>query len=667
MVLLGLMQLGKTSNFTAIMLFLPVIIQLIQKKLVIPLIECPSDNNILLQVQTELVHVMALYGMVEVAYQSDNGVQRKSLCQYYQELSHHTENGSTHISDLLRSLVIARNRGWHKRFSDIMSKLEGRDDLMVIQFVDECQEGTQVDQSFHNWTKPFRLESSKVITFWVSASPDQALAGGDRYKDQYKVCKQYVPPSYVGPRSYCGHSLPTLVKCDERLPEIRSYEKEYAAIVNDLDADRFREGEPIYQRRFARAILAIATDCLSTKSPIFFIRPFGATGRNAQDVSPSYVRGGIANCDRLVDLLRDQIRRQGLDIHVLPFYDQLDKSIFGDQRAYGRRKTIKEVLVEQYAEQGKRVIVVSCSRSRRGDSYPKECGYMMDMVETHCSWNTFLQSTFGRACGHNKTTVLLFQNKYKEELELFLKQKCHSTTKPFSPATQHTWRGPRKDGRPRVLYETLVFDKKDADYRGDHQLAIEIKTKLDHLVNHALFKAGNRKSWHEMFHNMFDARFQGRLWSEMAIKMMAWGEHIGTNIKKEQFRNSQGNETVYVRWYADITQWDRISKKGGAMSTLSLKKGIRTVNPLLVLRTLPGQCPTCGGSLNQNMKDDTALKSRKRGRQKDARQACCRVHARNEVIAVRFVSDVSKPRDGKMLDLSSKAALPHLHNFPEEY
>ncbi|CAK9251255.1 unnamed protein product [Sphagnum jensenii] len=233
----------------------------------------------------------------------------------------------------------------------------------------------------------------------------------------------WVSPSYVGNIYYRGRRLWTakkhepkqvrIAKFSEALPEFAPYgnkpklftkiDKFYATISHEFIGD---DGKPCkmedlypseidlveqrheeYRRKFAQELWKVYKQCATINKPVLFVRGFNSE----KDTLLLY------------EFLAEEIQNERLseDYRLLKYFGKLDDVIFGDGKET-QRKTVKEVLIDEFVHKSKFCMIFAVDRGRMGDAYPKECATFLDFVEDSQSWDTILQATVGRASAITK-------------------------------------------------------------------------------------------------------------------------------------------------------------------------------------------------------------------------------------------------------------------------
>lgn len=602
LILLGLTQLGKTPVFSATFLLLPVVVWLLEGRLCIPTLNTPSDNNIYAQILRELQHSYSLLKRVRVV--NTKTKQGISVEQYFDELVRDAvpvnDDHKLHIG-IPDQLVKPRNRSWKNTdFERIAGLAATGKKVVVLSFSDECHEG-QETKGFIDKQEQAYYENVNYIHVTISASPDEHIAAAQAEQYKCRIVKQYVPCSYVGLSYYAGYRLPTMPGYKERVPKTWDVFRHFPNLQTDLDPTRFVAAmngageDKAYMDKFADDIVSIIKKC-DTK--VFFIRPFP---------NNKYA------CEVLSKMMADRL---GDDMDVLPYYGNLDPKKFGGTRGTGDRRTIKEVIMDQYVARNRKVVVVSCYRSRRGDSYPKECKFFMDLTLDSVTWNTFIQSTFGRACGHNKDSVCIFRPEYLASLTKLLDgdDDGYNEDKAYGPRTAHNdgrVRRPGAKGRPSAVF-TAILDERE---EGHMVMPAALRARLDDPK--IIYQ-------YDVFSNLWRGQLAAYFRKQFSEKGLDYevpdvGDVVNCDDPAQAVKFSC--RAVDYRYYTNITTW-YTNKSGGA------QKDPANVYPLCVYRFVAETCNQCGKKLNQRM---------------GTRASCCLKNA-VKIMAIQFHLRVGKAR-----------------------
>jgi hypothetical protein len=452
LLLWGACQGAKTIVFCFLVLFLPVLSKVRDDKLLIPIINCPNQNNLQISTQKELTTLYNLYSNVRFV---DRATGKSESLGYVDDIL--VENlrptkGGEGITDW-GDLVLQRNLSNIKKFANIKKS----ENAIIVSFTDEIHLGAAVNSVADQMQKDFK-ECNPDITLrhiGVTATPSEIIESSE-----WNIIPMFIPANYRGITQYCGQQLPTIsgeippvqdilvvereFPNDEEFENSEKYEdvsvfatsagnhnhlisrvlKVQADIANTRSKSRIDElkkdekealdelhpgglkevkewhrRHDAYRGRFAEWIRHIYLSCVEKEYPFVFLRPFWHVN-NCSDL------------DKRLQGLLDQKKDC-----VIQFYGPLDDAFAG--------RSIREVLIENYYRNNLNGLVLATDgRSKMGDSYPKQCAHYIDLLSTRWCWNTYIQSTSGRSQGFKPKSVCYFTEAYATELLKFIEDGC---------------------------------------------------------------------------------------------------------------------------------------------------------------------------------------------------------------------------------------------------
>lgn len=387
----GTYQVGKTISFTTLFCLLPIIEKLINKSLVIPVINNFSSNNVKNQTVKELNVMLLLYGDVLVSCK-DEVVK----FNYVQE-----DIRDSLFADSPRTgwdkLVLNRNPAGMAKNDDLITTTKEKfpnTNFKFLKYCDEVQIGS-AKKSVHQAMHKQYSHDGEVRSIYLTATVGEMVAAR-----QSRLTPVWVGTQYCGPIHYNGVKLPTIDpnhKKDIKYSKLSSllgtddyaYFYENRSCFGDFEVYKSVFNSEIknwhrFKRQFAEMVYELFVSLASNNSPVVFLRPFDR----------------VAPCKELIAILEEVIEECGQsgNYEVLDYTGNLDAEMFVDGR------TIKEVLIDNYIKLNKRCLVVcSSGRAKAGDSFPYQCGFYVFFNDSIANWDGYAQILY-RAAGNRKNS-----------------------------------------------------------------------------------------------------------------------------------------------------------------------------------------------------------------------------------------------------------------------
>lgn len=426
----GACQSAKTMVFAIVFLLAPIVSRAFHNKLLIPVVNTPVNTNNRLGALTELQNMMAIYADIDFVHQRG----RYPMTYVRDSVLREFVNSGSTVRDL-NALVLMRYESNLKELTAVIQQCRKKESSTEIVCInDENHIGSGRAQCLRRYKDSLPPEIKEVFREIAVTATNSESSASDK---MVPIC-QWISPVYSGIIMYNGKSLPTINNVPIRPPEFKALGDVFPAFESCLDTElytdraHFLDSRPElgnddekvasahakYRQKFARGVADIYVKLATEEDyPIIFLRPF----KECKD------------CETLLEDLEKDLAKRGLASthHVLKYFGDLEKEKFGDGLKTPSR-TIKEYLIDEYvSKRGAFCIVIAAQRGSYSESFPAECKYYIDMFEDRGTWNTGMQTTWGRAQGHGKKSVCLFQRGYVKTIDEFIENGCFSATKRF--------------------------------------------------------------------------------------------------------------------------------------------------------------------------------------------------------------------------------------------
>ena len=471
----GPCQGAKTMVFCGSFLILPVLEHLYRRVLAVPVINVPNYKNMSLATERELKVINDLYSSVVFRHNDETlhlGYVQDHILNGVLEM----ELGLGSGTKTWNPLVLQRNTSNIVDFACMAAKSDEAKAVVTINFGDEIHFGSGrlgvADRLEGEWVRKNNDKDITMRRVGITATWSE-LAG----VPHWMKIPLWTPTYYRGITKYNKLELPTLSTERPPIQEFQSIEESFPHFMEHLNLNRFVEleafyptskafqeygGRPFvtlrhheqmqvqtehmhYQYEFTKAFYQIYKSCVSKEFPIMFARPFSTT----------------APCRLLLSMLESLAAEydEKEEYTILRYFDPSLPDVFGHNSKKTQPRTLKEVLIDEYVNavgpQRFCLVMAAKGRSRMGDSYPRQCKYYLDLVESSWSWNAMQQSTTGRSQGMHKESVCLFRKSYCDEVLGFIKNDCYDESKNFGSRDRYSHQHERR-GRPNE-YQIVLF------------------------------------------------------------------------------------------------------------------------------------------------------------------------------------------------------------------
>lgn len=473
----GACQSAKTMVFSTVFLIAPALAHALYDQLILPIINVPNNKNNCLGAQGELENMVKLYSDVLVGAKAGTVPLSFVEDEVIGNIINHESLDRSKLKDV-GALVFQRYTSNLGELTEMVVDVHQRHkNMLLLAISDEHHHGSQKLGVLNRWLCPQSKADEesglpkdiKWTEMGVTATDSEASTS-----NKYQLVKQWVPDTYLGFTKYNGSSLPTIsgkepsppeiVVIDEMFETFKGYSnvRMYSSIVyfickkeeitkrqfKQLSSarrieliDQYKPEQRRFRQEFAKELYKMFKTLPTQEFPIVFLRAFAK----------------VDTCADLQERLEKLIQAESVqsDYKILQYYGSPLPDVFGDGLK-SKRRTIKEVLIEEYVQkQNGFCLVIAAARGSYSDAFPWQCKYYIDLFERRLTWNTHIQTTLGRAQGINKKSVCLFTRSYAAEVRELIEQNGYSKRKKFGNRDFHRI---RERGRPS---KSVTFYFKD--------------------------------------------------------------------------------------------------------------------------------------------------------------------------------------------------------------
>ena len=412
LVLVGSPQLGKTRIFCAMFFLLPVIMYVAtnRKMKIFPILSTPPKTESTAQIKMEMEAARQILGKL-IIKSTSNGVEKSVESYFYEVLNLQACATSEYYqASLWNQMIMMRTRNRVEPFQRQI-KTYVDNGFYPVLFNDECHHGSKKDSVLDRKIRELNGRLGQVA---ISATPAELTS--DKTKYDWQPIQLWIDESYVGPRHWNGCKLPVMPGYKEKLPDCHEITK--GLLSNGFDRE---EIDILLSPKAFGDIEEYASNFYFTgnvdRAWIQFRHDFAAAVYKIFDRLCDQPECRRAACFRLFRTNNDTIELVKLlhdidsDLKVIQFYGK-----------HTERRPIREICYEVFREH-KRTLILVTGHARMSDSFPRECGVFLDLTERGSTHTSVVQGTFGRACGHNKKSLVLLRDVLYDELNEFLNNK----------------------------------------------------------------------------------------------------------------------------------------------------------------------------------------------------------------------------------------------------
>lgn len=415
MLLRGAMQQGKTLVFLSIMLFLPIIRTLLFGKVTAIILSEVSDKGIVSQVAGELNALIKLYGCIRVVNTKTG--ENWGVDEYFSQF--HKGSVQKYWDGLIQ--MRTKMKEHEELCNDYLAK-----GYHVTTFMDESHHGTHRHGCQARKEAPF-IDRKDVDQITITATPSEQIAYD--CSEGWLIVHLWRDTSYVGPSYWMGDVLPPMdPKAEIKMPKLMSMKDFCSKFGINASAigcvSTIRNGEQQYLF-YPEAYANQAT---------FQEKVWNNKG-NVKSAWLKFKDDMLKEIMRIIGLLDGSKKNRHIFFRLFRTNEDTEMFLKDLEPLLGSKHkiiryfseteigSVKQLLREEL-EADQLAILFTTARARMGDSFPSSFRYFLDFTRIGSHITSLTQGTYGRACGHNKDTVVVLQQPLVDDMQSFLDNKC---------------------------------------------------------------------------------------------------------------------------------------------------------------------------------------------------------------------------------------------------
>lgn len=388
----GVMQCGKGTCFSTLMLILPPIVFVATRGRVKPIsfLTLPADSTIRQGILLDIEGGMAAFGKLIFR----NGDFACSVHDYWYQHIQKANSDIFYNPNLFEELILLRTPKNLEARQKMEQLLASRGCTAVFMFHDECHFGAKKDSIQDKLSQPVKLPGGQVTIheFGISATPDELLS--KEVRGFWNIDFLPIEADFVGPGHINGIQVPT-IGCDgpagiPRVESIDVYLWEKGDIYMHQDSFFY---ESTYRKTFpgdARTWKDYRKAFIDRLAKIIIQNLDYAKGKKAVFLRLSKNK----HCEEIKVLLSKRLE------------GALNKKVecvdFFGPGNYEKKVPAVKTLCNPVFSRNRYAIILASGRGRLSSQFGAWCHTFIDLTVASSTADSLMQGTIGRACGYGK-------------------------------------------------------------------------------------------------------------------------------------------------------------------------------------------------------------------------------------------------------------------------